>query len=289
LTLSFNPQSEIFNQKLEVPMSHFILSAFGDEISPSLEEQIRVMLAHDVHFLEFRGWEGKGIIDYPLSEVRRAHRMLADAGMGVSAVGSPIGKIGILEAFAPHLERFKKTLEVAHTLKTPYIRMFSFFIPEGDDPAIHRDEVLARWSSFIEAAKGSGLTLLHENEKHIYGETPERCLDLLDTLHCDYVKASFDPANFVQCGVETYPHAFNLLKKHTVYLHIKDARYADGSVTPAGEGDGKLPEILAELHKVGFEGFASIEPHLAHSLPGGGPELFGVAANAIKKLLAVLK
>jgi sugar phosphate isomerase/epimerase len=270
-------------------MSKFTLAAFGDEISPVLDEQIQVMLANDVRYLEFRGMEGRGIIDYPLPEVKAAYQKLVDAGMGVSAVGSPIGKIGIQDDFAPHLDRFKKTIEVAHALETKYIRMFSFFIPEGHDPAIYRDEVLKRWTAFVEAAKGSGLTLLHENEKHIYGDTAERCLDLLNTLNCDYVKATFDPANFVQCEVETYPHAFNLLRKHTIYLHIKDARYADGGVTPAGEGEGKLPEILAELHRAGFEGFASIEPHLAHSLPGGGPELFGVAANALKKLLAALK
>lgn len=270
-------------------MSKFILSAFGDEISPKLDEQIQVMQANDVHYLEFRGMEGRGIIDYPLPEVKAAHKKLVDAGMAVSAVGSPIGKIGIQDDFGPHLERFKKTIEVAHALETKYVRMFSFFMPHGDDPALHRDEVLKRWRAFVEAAKGSGLTLLHENEKDIYGDNAERCLDLLETLNCDYVKATFDPANFVQCKVETYPHAFNLLRKHTVYLHIKDARYQDGGVTPAGEGDGKLAQILGELHKAGFEGFASIEPHLAHSLPGGGPELFGVAVNALKKLLNALQ
>lgn len=266
-------------------MSAFILSAFGDEISPNLDEQIQVLLANDVHFLEFRGWEGKVIIDYPLSQVREAYQKLSDAGIGVSAVGSPIGKIPITGDFAPHLDRFKKTLEVAHTLHTRYIRMFSFYMPPEDDPARHRDEVLRRWRSFIEASEDAGLILLHENEKGIYGDTAERCLDLLETLACPYVKATFDPANFVQCDVETYPHAFALLRKQIAYLHIKDARFRDHAVTPAGEGDGKLPEILGALAKSGFEGFASIEPHLNQSLPGGGPELFGVAAQALKKIL----
>ena len=266
-------------------MSQFILSAFGDEISPHLEEQIQVMLANEVHFLEFRGWEGQVIIDYPLNEVQRAGRMLAEAGIGVSAVGSPIGKIPISEAFEPHLERFKKTLEVAHTLQTRYVRMFSFYMPAGEDPALYRDEVLERWTRFIEVNKGSGLTLLHENERHIYGDTAERCLDLLESLNCAEVKATFDPANFVQCDEETYPKAFNLLRKHIAYLHIKDSRYADHVITPAGEGDSKIPEILQALAQTGFSGFASIEPHLNANLPGGGPELFGVAANALKRVI----
>ena len=266
-------------------MTKFILSAFGDEISPHLDEQIRVLLANNIHFLEFRGLEGQVIIDYPLGEVKIAFLKLSDAGIGVSAVGSPIGKIPISEAFAPHLDRFKKTIDVAHALNTANIRMFSFYMPEGSDPVRSRPAVLDRWQKFIQAARGSDLTLLHENEKGIYGDTASRCLDLLDSLDCPYVKATFDPANFVQCGEETYPTAFEMLRKHITYLHIKDARYQDGSVVPAGQGDGKLPEILHALDQSGFEGFLSIEPHLNASLPGGGPELFGVAANALKKLL----
>jgi L-ribulose-5-phosphate 3-epimerase len=270
-------------------MTKFILSAFGDEISPHLDEQIRVLLANDIHNLEFRGMEGKGIIDYPISEVKKASQKLTQAGVAVSAVGSPIGKIPITEAFAPHLQRFKKTIDVAHALHTTFIRMFSFYIPQpgesGADPARYRDEVLNRWRQFVETAGGSGLTLLHENEKGIYGDTAVRCLDLLDSLNCPYVKATFDPANFVQCGEETYPRAFEMLHKHIAYMHIKDAHYLDGSVVPAGQGDGKLPEMLHALAKSGFEGFLSIEPHLNASLPGGGPELFGIAATALKEIL----
>lgn len=263
----------------------FTLSAFGDEISPHLDEQIAVLLANEIHFLELRDVEKQVIIDYPLEAVKSIHQKLKAAGIGVSAVGSPIGKIPITEDFGPHLERFKKTIEVAHILNTSNIRMFSFYMPADSDPAGYRTEVLDRWQQFIEAARGSGLTLLHENEKGIYGDTARRCLDLLDSLNCPFVKATFDPANFVQCGEETYPAAFQILRKHIVYMHIKDARSQDRTVTPAGEGDGKLPEILAELKRSNYEGFLSIEPHLNASLPGGGPDLFGVAANALKKLL----
>jgi L-ribulose-5-phosphate 3-epimerase len=270
-------------------MSRFIFSAFGDEISPHLDEQIRILLANDIHYLEFRGMDGKGIIDYTLTEVKATFQTLTEAGIAVSAVGSPIGKIPITEVFAPHLERFKKTIDVAHALNTAYIRMFSFYMPyqsePGDTPARYRDEVLNRWNQFISAARGSGLTLLHENEKGIYGDTADRCLDLLDSLNCPYVKATFDPANFVQCGEETYPRAFEMLRKHIAYMHIKDAHALDGSVVPAGQGDGKLPEILKALAQSGFEGFLSIEPHLNASLPGGGPELFSIAASALKEIL----
>jgi L-ribulose-5-phosphate 3-epimerase len=252
-------------------MSTFILSAFADEISPHLDVQIDVLKRHDIHYLEFRSLEEKNIIDYSPAEIRTISARLRDAGIGVSALGSPIGKIQITDPFPPHLERFKKAIETAGILGTPIL---------------YRDEVIARWESFRQSAGGYGLTLLHENEKNIYGDTAERCLDLLKTMDSPLIRATFDPANFVQCGVETYPHAFEMLKEYIAYLHIKDAKSADGAVVPAGSGDGCLTKILRALHSISFQGFLSLEPHLNNSLPGGGPGQFAIAANALKKILS---
>jgi len=269
-------------------MSKFLISAFGDEISPNIDEQIRVLKQNGIHYLEFRNMGEMCIIDYTLDEIKQTHQLLEDNGIRISSLASPIGKISITDDFQPHLERFKKAVETAWALKTDYIRMFSFYIPAGESAAAYRDEVLSRWRRFIEEAKGSGLTLLHENERVIYGDTAARCLDLLDTLDCPYVKAVFDPANFVQCGEIVYPDAFNMLKKYIAYIHIKDSLYADHSVMPAGMGDGKIYEVLSELDKAGFEGFLSIEPHLNANEPGGGPAKFAVAADALKDVLSRL-
>jgi sugar phosphate isomerase/epimerase len=178
--------------------------------------------------------------------------------------------------------------------------MFSFFMPQDEDPTRYRDEVMRRWSRFAEVAKGSGVILLHENEKGIYGDTPERCLDLLRTINCEYVKAVFDPANFVQCNVQTYPHAYEILKDYVVYMHIKDAVYSDHHVVPAGQGDGCVKEILTTLHNISYEGFLSLEPHLGNfegfaslekdakyqDLPESGPYLFAIASQELKKIMA---
>lgn len=281
-------------------MSKFILSAFADEIDPMLTTQMDVLDQHGIKFIEMRGVNGKSLVQHTLDEVKEIKNQLDVRGFKISAIGSPIGKISITEDFGSHLELFKHTIEIAAILETQYIRMFSFFIPEGEKPEAYRDEVMNRWRLFIEAARGTGLILLHENEKGIYGDTAERCLDLLETLNCSYMKAIFDPANFVQCNVKNYPEAFNLLKKHIVYLHIKDARYKDHSVVPAGHGDGKVKEILKDLENSGFEGFLSLEPHLAdftgfaalepnspaNKLPEGGPKQFAIAVEALKKIIA---
>ena len=286
-------------------MSKFILSAFADEIDADLKIQMDVLERYGIEYIEMRGVNGKGLVEYSLEEVKGIKEQLDDRNFRISAIGSPLGKIMITDDFKPHLALFKHTVEIARIMETPYIRMFSFFIPEGEDPEQYRDQVMERWSRFVKVAEGSGLVLLHENEKDIYGDTPERCLDLIKTMNCDYVRLIFDPANFVQCDVETYPAAFELLKDYIEYMHIKDAVYSDHHVVPSGEGDGRVPEILTELYKRGFEGYLSLEPHLGDFVGfgalerdvvmpelvniGGGVQKFGLAVNALKKIISEIE
>jgi len=265
-------------------MDKFILSAFADEIDTDLKKQMDVLVQHGIKYIEMRGVNGKNLVEYSLDEVREIKQKLDERGFKISAIGSPIGKIQITDEFETHLELFKHTLDIAEILETKYIRMFSFFIPKGDDPAIHRAEVMNRWYRFINAAEGKKVILLHENEKDIYGDTPERCLDILSTMNCDFLKVTFDPANFVQCDVEVYPKAFTLLKEYIEYIHIKDAVYSDHHVTPAGGGDGRVKEILEELNRNDFKGFISIEPHLVNDSEHGERK-FAVAVKALKDIM----
>jgi sugar phosphate isomerase/epimerase len=280
-------------------MSRFIISGFADEISKNLDEQAPVLSELRIKYIEVRGTEYGNIAKLTPEQTEDLARRIEQKGFRVSAIGSPIGKIKITDDFAPHLEEFKNCLRIAKRLGAGYIRMFSFYPPEGGNIADYRDEVLARWRQFIEAAEGTGITLLHENEKDIYGDTPERCLDLAQTLGISLI---FDPANFVQCGVETYPHAYNLLKDHIVYMHIKDCLADSGKVVPSGYGDGHIAEIISSLDKRGYDGFLSLEPHLGNfegfaslepsspinALPDGGPKCYRMAAVSLFKVLEAL-
>ena len=280
-------------------MSRFTLTGFADEMGADLSVQIHGLKTLHISYIEVRGVNGKGMVNHTLEEAEAVAKELSDNGLRVSSLASPIGKIRIDEDFAPHLELFRHTLKIADILEAPYIRMFSFFIPEGDDPARHRDEVLRRWDAMLEAAQGYSGTLLHENEKHIYGDTAERCLDLLKTLNTKKLRAAFDPANFVQCDEETYPKAYELLKDYIAYMHIKDALYSTGGVVPPGQGDGHVKEVLHALYRKGYQGFVSLEPHLGKfegladlelddfgaDLPEGGPKMFAVAATALQRII----
>ena len=244
-------------------MSEFILSGFADEINPMLDVQLKVMNELNIGHIEVRGIDGKNISKYTPDEIKEIKKKFDAANIKVSSIGSPIGKIQITDPMDDHIEEFKNIIEIAKIMETKYIRLFSFYMPKDEDPKKYRDEVLKRMNMFVDTAKGSGLILLHENEKGIYGDVADRCLDILENIGSDSLRAVFDPANFVQCHEETYPRAFDMLKDHIEYMHIKDA-LENGEVVPAGMGEGKVKEILKSLKDRDYKGFLSLEPHLTN-------------------------
>lgn len=270
------------------------LSGFADEISPSLDEQIAHLTQLGIRHIELRTVDMVKVLDLSDDQLAEVKAKLDAAGIQVSSVGSDLGKILVTDPFEPHLERTRHAVKVAQYLGAPYIRVFSFFIPAGEDPATYRDEVIARTRAMVEAAEGSGVILLHENEKDIYGDVPSRVADLLTAVPSPTYQAIFDPANYVQCGVRPMDEAWDLVKDRTVYIHCKDARFSTGAgdigeVTPCGEGDGQWDQLVAALDARGYEGFFSLEPHLGVFDAYGalsGPENFTRAHAALVRLIA---
>src|SRR6202008_4336670 len=126
-----------------------------------------------------------------------------------------------------------------------------------------RQAVIDRMGALAQIAAEREILLAHENEKEIYGDIPERCADLIASVGSPALRATFDAAHFVQCGVRPHPDGYERRRPHLVYLQVKDALAATGQVVPAGQGDGEVRETLAALRDSGFEGFMSLEPHLA--------------------------
>ncbi len=242
-------------------MEHIILSGFSDEIAPELDLQLAAIREWGLSHIELRAADGVNVSDFSTEKGKEVKNKLAGAGVSVSSIGSPIGKIGIEEDFAPHLEKLKRTLEIQKELGAPYLRMFSFYIPQGRAPEDFREEVLDRMGRMVEEAAAWDSVLLHENEKGIYGDNASRCKELLEAFYGPHFKAVFDFANFVQVGQETLP-AYELLKPYVEYVHVKDAQWGTGAVVPAGQGDGHVKEILTALTGGGWKGFLSLEPHL---------------------------
>lgn len=242
-------------------MEHIILSGFSDEIAPELDLQLAAIREWGLSHIELRAADGVNVSDFSTEKGKEVKNKLAGAGVSVSSIGSPIGKIGVEEDFAPHLEKLKRTLEIQKELGAPYLRMFSFYIPQGRAPEDFREEVLDRVGRMAEEAAAWDSVLLHENEKGIYGDNAPRCKELLEAFYGPHFKAVFDFANFVQVGQQTLP-AYELLKPYVEYVHVKDAQWGTGAVVPAGQGDGHVKNILTDLIGGGWKGFLSLEPHL---------------------------
>jgi sugar phosphate isomerase/epimerase len=264
------------------------LSGFSDEISPDFTEQCRVAADLGLKYVEVRSAWNVNILDLDAGQLAVMQRTLAEHDLQVSSIGSPIGKIYIDEDFPPHLERMRHAAEVAHRLNAPYIRIFSFFLRPGADPADHRDEVIDRMRALARVAEEADVILLHENEKEIYGDIPSRCLDIVRSVASPYLRLAWDPANFVQVGVRPYTDGYALLRSHLEYIQIKDARAADGTVVTAGNGDGEVARTIRALSHDGFDGFFSLEPHLSTGGAMGGfsgPDLFRRAWQDFTDLL----
>ena len=263
------------------------LSGFADEIGPDPHEQIAVLQKTGVHYLELRGVWGKNVLDLSPPDIGEFRRMLADVGIGVSAIGSPIGKVQIRSDLDAHFDRFQIAVERAQQFATPNIRIFSFY--HGEESAENcRDAVLEQMERMTHYAARCGCTLLHENEKDIYSDLPERCRDLMLSISHPNLRTTFDPANFIQSGANPREDAWPLVSKYVDYFHIKDAVASSGKVVPAGRGDGGLEWILDRALTAGFEGFLSLEPHLRPDDPlhgGTGAERFAKAVAALRQLL----
>jgi sugar phosphate isomerase/epimerase len=267
------------------------LSGFADEISPDPAEQLAVLAAENITHLELRSAWGVNVADLGDPELARFGQALDDAGVRVSAIGSPIGKIGVDAPLGPELDRLRRVADVAAGFGTTIVRVFSFFIPGSQPPERYREQVIERMRALADIAEDRGVVLAHENEKEIYGDRPERCADVIESVGSPALRATFDAANFVQCGVRPHTQGYGLLRPYLVYLQVKDALAGTGEVVPAGQGDGQVRETLAALRDSGFAGYMSLEPHLA--MAGGfggfsGPDGFRRAAQALKALLTDL-
>jgi sugar phosphate isomerase/epimerase len=268
----------------------FRLSAFGDEIADDLDAQLDLLASERVRWVELRGTWGKNVLDLTDVELARARTTLDARGFGVSAVASPIGKSALTQAHAFELSRLERAIHAAEVVGTSLIRVFSFFVPP-DGAENERDEVLTRLHLLTARAAQAGVTLVLENEKGVYGDTAQRCHDLLTTIASPALRQAFDPANFVQVGVAPMQEAWPLLAAFTTHVHIKDARFGDGAVLPAGAGDGALRELVEALARSSYQGYLTLEPHLQFAGPAGGysgPDGMRVAIQALRAILATL-
>ncbi len=241
--------------KMQLPQ----IFAFADEASPLIDGQIAAMQRNQLQGLEIRNVDGENVSAISAGKAREVRQKLDGAGLRVWSIGSPIGKIDIeRDDFEAHLDLLRRTVETARILGAENIRMFSFYIPAGKAPSLFRSQVMDRLHRMVEICDGTGVALCHENEKGIFGDMADRCLDILTEI--PQIAGVFDPANFVQCGQDT-AEGWTMLRDKIKYLHIKDAMFSDGRVVPAGKGEGNVAMIVKDYLAKGGR-WMTVEPHL---------------------------
>lgn len=274
-------------------MKNVILSAFADEAGEEFDLQLAALKRNGLQGIELRSVENENISRLSLEKVKELKKRMDGAGVICRAVGSPIGKIS-LERAAEHRELLRHVAAVSQVLGASQVRMFSYHMNPWETQE-NEARVLDELGALAQIAQAEGITLCHENEKGIYGFNAANCLRIMKNV--PGIRAVFDPANFVQCGVNTL-YAWEMLKAHVAYVHAKDAK-ADGKVVPCGEGWGYVPEIIRQYLQQGGEGI-TLEPHLYdfHALKtleenpqkragyATADAAFDAAARALKTIIA---
>ena len=268
------------------------LSAFSDEAAESLDGQIEALLRNGIPYTDIRSVDGKNVLDFTLDEAREYNERLHRAGISVYSIGSPIGKVDINCDFDKYLEKAEHIFELARIFGTKRIRMFSFF------EAYEKEELDVEYlRRLVALADKWDVTLYHENEKMIFGDTVERTERLLDSVRG--LHSIYDPANFVEVG-ENMDYAMERLFERTEHFHIKDVIAETSELVPAGVGDGKIREIIERIppqsdmvltlepHLAIFAGYAAIdstEMKNKFNFESNG-EAFDAAVAALKNILA---
>ena len=290
-------------------IDNIVISGFADEIAPELDTQLKVVKELGMDHICLRAADGKGVADLTLEEFRDSILpRLNAAGVKLSSLGSPIGKIGIRdeEAYETQLKQLDTLCQICNLSGCKYIRMFSFWMPKDENPDDYTDLVLEKLAGFAKVAEKYDVILIHENEKDIYGDIGRRCKVILDRLASPHFKAAFDFANFVQCGEDTEV-CWEMLKEHVVYIHIKDAEVGNNLNVLCGTGDGKIPQLLKKIiREDGYRGFVTLEPqlvvfstfkaleamdsaeveaHFAHSAAKNGAEGYAMQYHALMDIL----
>jgi len=267
--------------------ARFTLTGFADEISSNLEEQVQTLARLGVSELDLRSVDGINVLDLSLEKLEKILDAVHGAGLKVSCIGSPVNKIPYdVMSEAREFDRLKRACYAAQRLNAKRIRIFTPEAPEGQS-AEYATRIIAWMTEQKRLAIDQGVILLHENDAKYWGAYPENSKRLMGELGGEHFKAAFDFANTVLLGFKPLDDWFPWILPHLDTLHIKDAK--DGKVVPAGEGDGQIEETLRWLIEQGWNGNLTLEPHLQAAGPLGGfsgPQLFEVAATALRKVLA---
>jgi len=243
-----------------------LFSGIADEAGSTIEQQLEVHQELGWEYIELRMIEGENITRLNDEKFEQIVSKLLKTGIKVSCFASKIGdwsrRIG--NPFEEDVRDLQVAIPRMQRLGTQYIRVMSW-PNDGWEEADWEREALRRMGELVRIAEKAKIILAHENCSG-WGGRPQTCRELVETINSPCLKVLYDTGNPAVEGYDSWQF-YQAVKNYIAYLHIKDALNKDSSgkekYTFPGEGDGKVKEVLGNLLFSGYDGFISIEPHLA--------------------------
>ena len=265
------------------------ISIITDEISPELKEQLAVLESENIREIELRSFGNKNLLDLADDEISNIKKEIDLRGFSVIAISSPIGKVKITDDFEQHFKRFERALELAQYFQAHIVRIFGYYLPE-DSHNSYNDEIIRRMRMKTEKAKDKNVVLVLENEdQSLFGSISEEVIKLIKAVNSKHFRFLYDPGNYLHFfQKKPYPEFYDSTNNFIHHIHVKDARLGEKGFLVPGTGEVDYPQLLKRLKKDGYNGYLSLEPHLASAgVTGGfaGVEGARSAIQALKKLI----
>ncbi|WP_329098469.1 sugar phosphate isomerase/epimerase family protein [Streptomyces sp. NBC_01439] len=239
------------------------LSVIGDECGFTWEQQIANTEALGLKSIELRSVAGRSLGAYAWPETEDMARSLADAGLSVVALDSPVGAGSIAATtLEEDLATAERWLELACLFGTPSVRVMSYGRAELTDEAWQAESV-RRLLALRDLAKAYDRRLLHENCVGWGGRDAASAELFMREAGDEHLAFLMDTGNGVWYGYDSVEMAGAVLP-YVRHVHIKDARLREGEAVPClpGEGRARVADTLALVLSEYPEMTLSLEPHL---------------------------
>jgi len=271
-------------------------SGISDEAGQAIEIQIKAHKELGWEYMEIRNVDGENLTMMSDEKFEVVYRKISESEMKVSCFASCIANWAtkISGDFKKDYDELKRAIPRMKRFNTKYIRVMSW----PNDPKNPYDEkkwaeeVIRRMKELTKIAEDEGIIIVHENCSGWGGLSPENMVTLVKEIDSPNFKLLYDTGNVLHYNKGIDPWDFyTKVKPYIEYVHIKDYNREEKATFP-GEGEAKIKEILLDLKKNGYEGFVSIEPHIAsvvHEGKVGDPEItYKTYIMYGKKLMALL-
>lgn len=272
-------------------------SGISDEAGQTIEIQIKAHKELGWDYMELRNIDKENITMISDEKFEEVYKKVSESGMKVSCFSSCIANWAtrISGDFQKDVDELKKAIPRMKRFNTEFIRVMSW--PNDDkEPWPEEkwaDEVIRRMKELVKIAEDEGIILAHENCSGWAGLSPENSIRLIKEVNSPSLVLLFDTGNVIpHTDIDTWEFYIEV-KPYIKYVHVKDYKADKSGATYPGEGASKVKEILFDLKNSGYDGFVSIEPHIAsvvHEGKVGDPEItYQSYITYGKKLMEILK